>query len=257
MTMTAEHDTANTAANENKTTVTVRAADFHNAIKNVVLFTSKDDTLPILTAAHMVIRNGNFIVEATDRYRLVQINVVDPQRSHEALIDGQLLSAAEDMTLGLLGNADLKKLEQLLRDAAKSKLERIVHLTFYGEQSMTVELEAAGTEPGMTMDYWQIVGEYPKINSLFDDRVPEAEASAVVAAFNPKYLQDVARLRDWREGPANQTIRTALFSGGKPATFHAVNSEGVVWAQAMLMPIRIPGNDDMKEALSSLMTRQF
>jgi hypothetical protein len=257
MTMTAEHDTTNVAANEKQTTVTVRAADFHNAIKNAMLFTSKDDTLPILTAAHMVIRNGNFIVEATDRYRLGQINVVHPSRSHEALIDGDLLNAAEDMTLGLVGNADLKKLEQLLRDAAKSKFERIVHLTFHGEERLTVELEAFGPEPSLTTEHWQIVGEYPKINSLFDDRLPEAETSAVVAAFNPKYLQDVARLRDWREGPAQQVVRAGLFSGGKPATFHAVNSEGVVWAQALLMPIRIPGNDGMKDTLSSLMARQF
>lgn len=207
------------------TTLTVAIRDLWNAVKNIVLFTSKDDTLPVLSAAHFRIKDGNFIVEATDRYRLGQIMITRD-------------TGLADTSLGVLANDKLKALETLLRTPAKHKQSVLETDIQFTADSLKVSVISVDYASETKVDYaLQDSVSYPKIDSLFPkDVVVGHDLSGI--SFNPRYLKDMATLRDWRDTPNNCKVHFAASESHRPALFLATSNSGV-WCQALLMPIRI------------------
>ena len=204
------------------TTVTVESPSLWNAVKNIVLFTSKDETLPALAGAHFKIKDNSLILEATDRYRV-----------------GQILIATnldmDDVSLGLVANSNLKALEVLLRESAKYRHGTIEVTLTFGE-TLQVELDF-NTQHNVT---YPLVTDYSfpvRLDTLFpDDIVSNVNIDSI--SVNPRYLKDMATLRDWRHGTNDTQLHFNSTAQNKPVMFVATSTSGV-WCQALLMPIRI------------------
>lgn len=119
---------------------------FSEAVSQVTLATSRDDTLPILTGVRVEIEGEKMTLLATDRYRLAVKELTwrpsKPDLEAVALVRGRTLS-----------------------DVAK---------TFGGD--VTVALSEGGgreligfTSSGRQMTSLLVEGEYPKVRSLFPD----------------------------------------------------------------------------------------
>ncbi|MGO3558353.1 MAG: DNA polymerase III subunit beta [Brevibacterium aurantiacum] len=128
---------------------TVSAGEFQNAVSQVTIATSKDDTLPILTSVRVEIEGEKVTLLATDRYRLAvrefTWNPGRPDVSAVALLRGRTLS---DVSKSLGGDVTIG----LSNDAGKD----LISFTSAGRVTTSLLVE----------------GEYPKVRSLFPDSVP-------------------------------------------------------------------------------------
>ncbi|SMX88178.1 DNA polymerase III, beta subunit [Brevibacterium aurantiacum] len=128
---------------------TVAAGEFQNAVSQVTIATSKDDTLPILTSVRVEIEGEKVTLLATDRYRLAvrefTWNPGRPDVSAVALLRGRTLS---DVSKSLGGDVTIG----LSNDAGKD----LISFTSAGRVTTSLLVE----------------GEYPKVRSLFPDSVP-------------------------------------------------------------------------------------
>lgn len=75
---------------------TVDAAELSNAISQVVLAASKEETLPVLASVYMRIRGNQIVLMASDRYRLARREITwqptDPNIETTALVKGKVLA---------------------------------------------------------------------------------------------------------------------------------------------------------------------
>ena len=122
---------------------TVPGDAFAQAVSQVIIAASKDDTLPILTGVRMEIEDDLITLLATDRYRLAMREVpwkpVTPGISTSALVKAK--------TLGNSGD---------------------IHLALADDESRLIGFESGGrTTTSLLVD-----GDYPKIRSLFPDSTP-------------------------------------------------------------------------------------
>ena len=128
---------------------TVSAGEFQNAVSQVTIATSKDDTLPILTSVRVEIEGEKVTMLATDRYRLAvrefTWNPGRPDVSAVALLRGRTLS---DVSKSLGGDVTIG----LSTDAGKD----LISFTSAGRVTTSLLIE----------------GEYPKVRSLFPESVP-------------------------------------------------------------------------------------
>lgn len=128
---------------------TVSAGEFQNAVSQVTIATSKDDTLPILTSVRVEIEGEKVTLLATDRYRLAvrefTWNPGRPDVSAVALLRRRTLS---DVSKSLGGDVTIG----LSTDAGKD----LISFTSAGRVTTSLLVE----------------GEYPKVRSLFPDSVP-------------------------------------------------------------------------------------
>ncbi|MCY0905113.1 DNA polymerase III subunit beta [Arthrobacter sp. H14-L1] len=141
---------------------TVSGDAFAQAVSQVIIAASKDDTLPILTGVKMEIEDDLITLLATDRYRLAlrevhwRPNV--PGLSASALVKAKTLNEVAK-TLG--GSGDLN-----IALSANSEL---------------IGFESGGRRTTSLL----VDGEYPKIRSLFPDNTPihaTVETSALTEA---------------------------------------------------------------------------
>lgn len=124
-----------------------------NAISQVVIATSKDDTLPLLTGVRMEIEGNRITLLATDRYRLALREMTwepeDPSASSAMLVKARVLS---DVARNLGGGG---KVEVYMGSDAS---QRAAILGFSaGQRQATSSL----------MD-----GDYPPVRKLFPDVTP-------------------------------------------------------------------------------------
>ncbi|WP_028272334.1 DNA polymerase III subunit beta, partial [Arthrobacter sp. UNC362MFTsu5.1] len=129
---------------------TVPGDSFAQAVSQVIIAASKDDTLPILTGVRMEIEDDLITLLATDRYRLAMREVpwkpVTPGISTSALVKAKTLNEVAK-TLGNSGD---------------------INLALADDDSRLIGFESGGrTTTSLLVD-----GDYPKIRSLFPDATP-------------------------------------------------------------------------------------
>jgi DNA polymerase-3 subunit beta len=128
---------------------TVDGAAFAQAVSQVIIAASKDDTLPILTGVRVEIEGPTMTLLATDRYRLAMRELTwdpaDPQISTAALVKAKTLNEVAKT----LGNAGQLKI-------ALSDAHELVGFESGGRRTTSLLVD----------------GDYPKIRSLFPDQTP-------------------------------------------------------------------------------------
>ncbi|WP_026532673.1 DNA polymerase III subunit beta [Arthrobacter sp. H41] len=135
---------------------------FSQAVSQVIIAASRDDTLPILTGVRMEIEDDLITLLATDRYRLALREVAwkpsSPGISTSALVKAKTLNEVAK-TLGGAGDLNI---------------------------ALSTDSELIGFESGGRRTTSLLVdGEYPKIRSLFPDNTPihaMVETSTLVEA---------------------------------------------------------------------------
>lgn len=135
---------------------------FAEAVSQVIIAASRDDTLPILTGVRMEIEEDLITFLATDRYRLALRELswkpTNPGISTSALVKAKTLSEVAK-TLG--GSGDLK--------------------IALSDNSELIGFESGGRRTTSLL----VDGDYPKIRSLFPDNTPihaTVETSLLVEA---------------------------------------------------------------------------
>ncbi len=128
---------------------TVDGEAFAQAVSQVIIASSKDDTLPVLTGVKMEIEGNLITLLATDRYRLalreIQWNPSTPNISAAALVKAKTLSEVAK-TLGSSGNINI----------ALSQNNELIGFESGGRRTTSLLVD----------------GDYPKIRSLFPDTTP-------------------------------------------------------------------------------------
>jgi DNA polymerase-3 subunit beta len=225
---------------------TVPGDAFAQAVSQVIIAASKDDTLPILTGVRMEIDDDMITLLATDRYRLAMRELpwkpVNPGISTNALVKSKTLNEVAK-TLG--GSGD-------------------INLAIADDDSRLIGFESGGrTTTSLLVD-----GDYPKIRSLFPDSTPihatvqtqelveavrrvgtgeDAQASEeleaqltgddITVAFNPHYLVEGLSVIE------TKFVRFSFTTAPKPAMITAqaeAEGEDQDDYRYLVMPVRLP-----------------
>lgn len=143
----------------------VDGAAFSQAVSQVIIAASKDDTLPILTGVRLEFEDDLITFLATDRYRLAMKELpwapTTPGQSMSALVKAKTLNEVAK-TLG--GSGELK-------------------LAITQDDSRLIAFESAGRATTSLL----VDGDYPKIRSLFP------ETTAIHAVVNTSELVEAVR----------------------------------------------------------------
>lgn len=147
-----------------ETTGVISASDFQSAVGQVSIATSKDETLPILTAMRVEIEGDRVTLLATDRYRLAvrefTWNPRNPQVEAVALVRGKTMAEAAKAMSG--------DIEIALAESGGKEM-----LAFSSEGRVTTSL--------------LVEGDYPKVRSLFPKDV------AITAVMETSALREAVR----------------------------------------------------------------
>lgn len=147
-----------------ETTGVIAASDFQSAVGQVNIATSKDETLPILTAMRVEIEGDRVTLLATDRYRLAvrefTWNPRNPQVEAVALVRGKTMAEAAKAMSG--------DIEIALAESGGKEM-----LAFSSEGRVTTSL--------------LVEGDYPKVRSLFPKDV------AITAVMETSALREAVR----------------------------------------------------------------
>lgn len=147
-----------------ETTGVISASDFQFAVGQVNIATSKDETLPILTAMRVEIEGDRVTLLATDRYRLAvrefTWNPRNPQVEAVALVRGKTMAEAAKAMSG--------DIEIALAESGGKEM-----LAFSSEGRVTTSL--------------LVEGDYPKVRSLFPKDV------AITAVMETSALREAVR----------------------------------------------------------------
>lgn len=132
-----------------ETSGTVDGDAFSQAVSQVIIAASRDDTLPILTGVRMEIEDDLITFLATDRYRLALREVswkpVTPGVSTSVLVKAKTLNEVAK-TLGSAGNLNIA----------------------LSEDNELIGFESGGRRTTSLL----VDGDYPKIRSLFPENTP-------------------------------------------------------------------------------------
>jgi DNA polymerase-3 subunit beta len=163
--------------------ISVPAVELRAALRRVSIAASKDDTLPILTAVRVAIRNGAMELLATDRYRLAEDHVA-----------GEGEGGADF----LLNYRTIKALDRFLTgdDVVIGLCDRLI----------SIKTECAAFT-SVSVD-----GDYPKIKALFP-----AEVTASFELDRPALLE-AAKVAE-RMGERFSPCIVRMFDGGAEVTF--------------------------------------
>ena len=130
-------------------TGTITPETFAQAVSQVIIAASRDDTLPILTGVRMEIEDDLITLLATDRYRLALREVAwkpsTPGISTSALVKAKTLNEVAK-TLGGAGDLNIA----------------------LSDDSELIGFESGGRRTTSLL----VDGDYPKIRSLFPDKTP-------------------------------------------------------------------------------------
>ncbi|MEZ2372747.1 DNA polymerase III subunit beta [Arthrobacter sp. RCC_34] len=162
----------------------VDGAAFSQAVSQVIIAASKDDTLPILTGVRLEFEDDLITFLATDRYRLAMKELpwapTAPGQSMSALVKAKTLNEVAK-TLG--GSGELK-------------------LAITQDDSRLIAFESAGRATTSLL----VDGDYPKIRSLFP------ETTAIHAVVNTSELVEAVR-RVSLVAERNTPVRLAFTDG--------------------------------------------
>ena len=133
---------------------TIDAKEFADAVGQVVIATSKDDTLPLLTGVRVEIDGPRITLLATDRYRLAQRELAwnpnDPGTSSKILVKARIMA---DVARHLTSGGDL---------SLNLDTEMV------GERSAIIGFSAGERQATSTL----MEGDYPPVRKLFPEETP-------------------------------------------------------------------------------------
>lgn len=133
---------------------TVDATEFAQAIHQVVIAASKDETLPLLTGVRIEIEGPNMTLLATDRYRLALRNMqwepADPDVKATVLVKSKVLADVA-RSMASAGNIDI-----FLNQVEGDERNSIIGFSAGGRQATSVLMD----------------GDYPPVRKLFPETTP-------------------------------------------------------------------------------------
>ena len=205
-------------------------ANLDNALRNAVLFASKDTALPVLCAVHFAVRGGELVLTATDRYVLAFAHV---ERRGD---DTTWVHAPGSF---LLSTADAKDLLAALKrargaDRGGTHVVDIEHDVESGR--VTFRMEWGQTE----RTYRTVEGNYPSVLGLFPATADKGHDSEWGLA--PKIAKVLGSLKDHRESRSNLQPHLRFSPApepGKPLPFKLGG-----WLRGLVMPVRLNDSDD-------------
>lgn len=243
---------------------------FAQAVSQVIVAASKDDTLPVLTGVKMEIEDDLITFLATDRYRLAMREVSwrpnTPGISTSALVKAKTLSevaktlagsgdlnialsegsdligfqSGNRRTTSLLVDGDYPKIRSLFPDntpihatvATQSLIEVVRRVSVVAERNTPVRL--AFTDGQLTLDAG--TGEDAKAEESIEAHLDGEE---ITVAFNPAYLSEGLNAFN------SEFVRFSFTSAPKPAMLTAQDSLEGSDSDAyryLVMPVRLPNS---------------
>ncbi len=247
---------------------TVDGAQFANAVSQMTVAASRDDTLPILTAVKMEFEDDKITFLATDRYRLAMRELpwrpATPGVSTSALVKARTLDAVAkslsqsgDLSIALKDDADLvgfesssRRTTSLLIDGDYPKIRSLfpestpIHavvntaalvgavnrVKVVAERNTPIRLSF--TDGAVTLDAG--TGEDAQASESIDAKL---EGEEITVAFNPLYLSEGL------SAFTSEYVRFSFTSAPKPAMITAqdeLDGEDHDEYRYLVMPVRLP-----------------
>jgi DNA polymerase-3 subunit beta len=244
--------------------VTLRAADFSEALRQVVPAASHDDARPILTGVLMAAERGGLRMVATDSYRLAMRDlpgtsvlsegqsVLVPSRALGEL--ARLLSGAEQLTLRLTDDAasfevgpgsdagavrmrtrllegEFPNYRQLIPDAYPNRA--IISKEPFLDAVRRVKLlarEATPVRVNLKPDGLELTAITQDVGQAHEDLDAKYEGNEMVVAFNPEFLIDGV------EAVPGDEVQLETLDALKPATVRPTGGPEYLY---LLMPVRV------------------
>ncbi|MBW3069802.1 MULTISPECIES: DNA polymerase III subunit beta [unclassified Actinomyces] len=249
---------------------TVDAHDLAEAVSQVSIAASRDETLPLLTSVQMEVDGASLTLMATDRYRLAVREMTwqpqDPQLSTHALLKARTLS---DVAKSLTSTGDVTVALTEAAESASSLIgfeaggRRTTSLLTDGDYPPVLRLFPESTTIHATVGREELMGAVRRVSLVADRAAPihmsftegnlaldagqgdDAQASEqlvthlegedIATAFNPAYLLDGL-------GAINQPyVRFDFTHPSKPAVLtgmSAIGGEEDTSFRYLIMPIR-------------------
>lgn len=205
--------------------ITLPVPLFKQVIQQTIIATSNQESRPILTGIHMVIKNGMLKAVATDSHRLSQriipLSSVDPSLEYEMTIPGKTLSelskitdGLEEIQLAITENQVLFQTENLsfysrLLDGRYPDVDRLftneVETTIVmnaNELLQAVDRASLMTQSGtnhivkLNISAHEVVltGHTPEIGTVVETLLPDVtQGRDLVISFNSLYLKEALR----------------------------------------------------------------
>ncbi|MDR1393539.1 MAG: DNA polymerase III subunit beta [Bifidobacteriaceae bacterium] len=245
---------------------TVNATSFANAVAQVSIAATRDETLPLLTGVRLEIQGDHLILLATDRYRLaireLEWHPTSPDASRVALVKARTLSdvsksfgATEDVQISL-GVPDVSDIIGFAADGRET-----TSLLIDGDYPQVRSLFPDSFEVSATMDSTELIEAVRRVSLVNERKSPvqivlspgqatlnsgagdEAQASDVIeatldgpetaVAFNPQYLLDGLTALGTPE------VRLSMNTTTKPVLFQGeIDGQIVADYKYLLVPIR-------------------
>lgn len=172
-------------ATQTKTTVTVKAADLHSALKATVLFATKvSEMLPMLAAVKFEVRDGQLITASTDRFRIGMVRTAVDQESE----------VSSDFSV-LVNRPDVENMVRVLAAPKASEPWRMVTLETTVDASERKHVSFRTTD-GNTGSFIGLDLDFPKYQFLIpEDKGPvnDQESDRHSFGVNPSYMADFAK----------------------------------------------------------------
>ena len=203
-------------------------ANLDNALRNAILFASKDTMLPALCAVQFAVRGGELVLTATDRYVLAFAHVERREDETEVHAPGSFLLSVADAK-------DLLAALKRTRGANRSGVHvvDIEHDTDAGR--VTFRMEWGQTE----RSYRTVEGNYPSVLGLFPANADKGHESEW--GLTPEIAKVLGSLKDHRVTPSFQPhLRfSPAPEPAKPLPFKLGD-----WLRGLVMPVRLSDSDD-------------
>lgn len=247
---------------------TVDGEAFAQAVSQVIIASSKDDTLPILTGVKMEIEGDLITLLATDRYRLalreVRWNPTKPGISTGALVKAKTLSEVAK-TLGGAGNINIALSDNSELIGFESGGRRTTSLLVDGDYPKIRSLFPENTPIHATVETTALAEAVRRVSLVAERNTPvrliftdgqltldagtgeDAQASEnleaalsgddITVAFNPHYLSEGLNAFD------SKYVRFSFTSAPKPAMLTAqddLDGENSDDYRYLVMPVRLP-----------------
>jgi DNA polymerase-3 subunit beta len=238
--------------------VTLDAADFAEALRQVVPAASHDDARPILTGVLMAAEAGGLRLVATDSYRLALRDlpgtsvlsegqsVLVPSRALGEL--ARLLAGAEQVTLRFAGDAvsfdvgNVRMRTRLLEGEFPNYRQLIPsaypNRAIIGKEPLLdavrrVKLLAREATPvriALKADGLEFTAVTQDVGTAHEDLDAKYEGSEMVVAFNPEFLIDGV------EAIPGDEVQLETLDALKPATVRPTGGSEYLY---LLMPVRV------------------
>jgi len=211
---------------------TVDGAEFAEAVKQVQIAVSKDETLPLLTGIRVEINGDTMTLLATDRYRLamreIKWNPRNPDVQAAVLLKaktvsevGSTLSGSGELSIALPAAGELSDLAEAAR-----------RISLVAERNTPLRLKF--TQGSVAIDAGR--GDEAQASETLQAHL---SGDDITVAYNPAYLSDGLKVF------GTEFVRFSFTDAPKPAVISGQDeplAEDDRNYRYLLMPVRLPSN---------------